>query len=514
MSSPSSSPAKWLGAVATALLLSGCAEDPADLPNVLLISVDSLRADHVSAYGYRSPFAAPGDHTTPAIEKLAAEGVRFDTAISTTSWTLPSHMALFTGLNDSLHGVVHNARSLDPAIDTLAELLKERGYQTGGFFTGPNLHPAFGFGSGFDVYENATGEELPEELFARTTTEENALSKIHNRSHHGLTSPRVTKLGSEWLAQAAKQDAPFFLFMHYWDPHYNYEAPADYGERFDAQYAGETDPTQFIYSRDIKSPRDMQHVLAMYDAEIRFTDDHIAFLLDQLDALDLTEETLVVFTADHGDEFYEHGKKGHQRNFFNESVHIPLVMRFPGRLPQGAVVDSLARIQDVMPTICELLDIAPPAYLTGTSLVEVIEGGAGPPAQALELALPRRDVHLSGLRNEDMLVVWDRVAGQGEYYDLRIDPRELKPFAFTDLETSDKLPVRMLREQLAELEVKRLELPRTPGHGDLDALPDDLAEGLDKAGYMGSLDHLDDEVAPEGLYPADGAAAEADDDRR
>lgn len=487
------------------LALTACSNDASRPPNVLLISVDSLRMDHVSAYGYRSPLS-PAERTTPAVERLAAEGALFTNAMTSTSWTLPSHMALMTGMSDTLHGVVDNARTLDPAITTLAERLKARGYTTGGFFTGPNLHPAFGFDHGFDAYQNATGEELPDELFGRSDEDTNALLKVHNRSHHGITSPQVTQAGSRWLAEAAAGEEPFFLFMHYWDPHYNYEAPEDYVERFDPDYTGDSNPGNFIYGHEVQTPRDMQHVLAAYDAEIRFTDDHITHLLDQLDELGIADETLVVFTADHGDEFYEHGKKGHQRNFFSESIRIPLAMRLPGAIPEGVVVEPLVRIQDIAPTILELTDTALFGYEDGVSLVDLMHGqGESPGPQALELYLPRRDVHLSGLRRTDMLVVWDHITESGEYYDLRVDALEQRPVAFTDLATSDKLPIRLLREQLVELEERRANVPRTQGHGDLDldTMDPKLRADLEANGYLGGADLIDDSGVPEGLQDSD-----------
>lgn len=485
-----------LFACAAALLASACGSDAPSHPNVLVISVDSLRMDHVSAYGYK-PTYAPHERTMPTVDRLAREGALFTNAITTTSWTLPSHMALFTGLNDRLHGVVDNAKSLDPALQTLAEALQANGYRTGGFFTGPNLHPAFGFDHGFDVYEDATDSELPEELFARTTDDLNGLLEVHVQSHSGITSPALTERGLAWLDEAADSGEPFFLFMHYWDPHYNYEAPQEYRDRFDPHYDGPVDAEKFIYAYNIRTPRDVQHVRAMYDAEIRYTDDHIAKLIARLDALGLTDDTIIVFTADHGEEFYEHGKKGHQRNFFSESVRIPLVIRYPHRIDPGTVVTPIVRIQDIMPTVLELTDTGVPAYATGASLLPLMEGAEeGPGPQLLELDLPRRDMHLSGLRDENMLVVWDHVEQKGEYYDLRVDMRELQPVVFDDLTTNDKLPVRMLREALVEQELLARELPRTAGHAELEVLPPELVADLESAGYLGALEEQADGPSP------------------
>lgn len=474
-----------VGAAVLGLIASACGTGAPLRPNVLVISVDSLRRDRVSAYGYRPRFA-PAESTTPAVDRLAREGVLFQDAFATTSWTLPSHMALFTGLEDGLHGVTDNTKVLDPAIETMAQSFRARGYQTAGFYSGPNLHPAFGFGAGFDVYENASGVPLDDEAFALASKQQDALLAVHNRSHSGLTSPEVNRRGLDWLGNAAEADEPFFLFLHYWDPHYNYDPPAEYEARFDPDYNGTASGSKFIYSRDIKSPRDMQHILSLYDAEIRYTDDHITSVLDRLDELNLADDTLVVFVSDHGEEFYDHGKKGHQRNFFDESVRIPVVMRWPKGLPAGTVVEEQVRMQDLFPTLAELADVGLPGYVTGTSLVALTRGGkAAPPAQLFELSLPRRGTRLSGLRQRGLYVVWDHTKQVGTFFNMRLDPRQLRPRKFDDLEGSKLPAARLLRERLAWLESQRSNLPSTQGHADLDQLPAGLEADLSAQGYLG-----------------------------
>jgi len=478
-------------AVAATILVSGCAETPADpparRPNVLLISVDSLRRDHVSAYGYRN-YLSPKVATTPAVDRLAAEGVRFDDAVSSTSWTLPSHMALMTGLPDILHGVVNNEKRLDPALSTLAELLGARGYQTGGFFTGPNLHPIFGFNQGFDTYESCSEVAMPIDAFQGTKNPDRL--HMHEESHGGLTSPALLERSMEWLNGAAAKDDPFFLFVHWWDPHYDYGPPQLYADMFDPDYAGDADATKFYQGGQAKTARDMDHVLSMYDAEIRYTDDHIAKLIDRIDSLGLAEETLIIFTADHGDEFYEHGKKGHQRNFYDESVRLPLVMRMPSELPAGEIVNRMVRIQDLAPTILDLCDVAAPTYFEGTSLRSLWDKTAAQdvvamsPIQVFELDLPARDMLKTGLRRKDVKVTWDYLQNMGEIFNLREDPKELHPRVFTDFETSEIPAVRFLREKLEELELRRADLPRTPGHTGVDDLPQDLADELAGFGYL------------------------------
>ena len=463
-------------------------------PNVLLISVDSLRRDHLSTYGYRNPLA-PQVATTPAIDRLAKGGLRFDDAVTTTSWTLPSHMAMMTGLPDLLHGVQNNEQRLDPALSTLAQLLGARGYQTGGFFTGPNLHPIFGFSQGFDTYESCSEVAMPVDSFQGTQNPDRF--QMHEASHKGLTSPALLERSLAWLDGAAAKEDPFFLFVHWWDPHYDYDPPKEYADMFDPDYDGDSDASVFFNTHQTKTPRDMQHVLSMYDAEIRYTDDHIGKLLGHLEQLGIAQDTLVVFTADHGEEFFEHGKKGHQRNFYDESVRLPLVMRLPGVIPAGQSTQRMARIQDIGPTILDLCDVAVPDYFEGTSLRSSWEPRdpdvkLEAPVQILSLDLPGKGIHMVGLRRNDVKVVWDFELQTGELFLLYDDPKELNPLVFTDFEDPAHPAVRFFKQRIEELEARRALLPKTPGHMGVDDLPEDLLKELAGFGYLDD-DHGDQE---------------------
>jgi arylsulfatase A-like enzyme len=489
---PQLSPVTSFCAVAVSIVLGACSNAPTGFsakgPNVLLISVDSLRRDHVSTYGYRNRIS-PSAITTPTVDRLAANGIRFNDAVSSTSWTLPSHMSLMTGLPDMLHGVVNSEKSLDPALLTLAELLQDRGYQTGGFFTGPNLHPYFGFADGFDTYESCSEVAMP--LGAFDGMENPDRLEMHEASHKGLTSPVLLDRSMKWLDEAAARDDPFFLFVHWWDPHYDYEPPQEYADMFDPDYDGDSDATNFYLGRETKTPRDMDYVQSMYDAEIRYTDDHIGRLVDHLDTLGLTENTLIVFTADHGDEFYDHGKKGHQRNFYEESIRLPLVMSLPGVLPAGIEIGRMVRIQDLAPTILEVCDVAAPTYFEGLSLRalwdETADQDSVPksPVQVFELDLPSRDILKVGLRRKDVKVTWDYTEGTGEVFNLREDPLELNPTVFTDFEDPELAAVRFLKEKLEELEARAKDIPRTPGHKGAGEMPVELEQDLSSAGYLG-----------------------------
>jgi len=478
-----------------ALLASSCGR--ADVPktkrpNLLLISVDSLRRDHVSPYGYRPAFAL-GQETTPAIAKLAEEGVLFEDASSTTCWTLPAHMALMTGMPGALHGVTDNRRQLDPAITTLAEALQAKGYATGGFYSGPNLHPAFGFGAGFETYENCSGKVLSAAAFdhALAGGDNSELVALHHGSHSGLSSEALLTQSGEWLENAADGDQPFFLFVHWWDPHYDYTPPGELASAFDPDYTGKQLGTNFLDVRRKPKARDLEHILALYDAEIRHTDDHIGKLLERLEQLAMADDTLVVFTADHGDEFFEHGFRGHQRTLYEEAVQIPLVMRLPGVLPAGKRAAGNASLQDVYATVADLLDVPAPNYGLGASLRTLWEDGDDGRTHYLELNLPHRDLQLSAVRSGYTKVIWDHGSDTGEIFDLRSDPLEQTPRKFRGLFDQSQVgspELALLRTELARLERSRAALPRTPGFSGDQELSESLADELASFGYLDGED--------------------------
>jgi arylsulfatase A-like enzyme len=334
-------------AVAALLAPAGCAKRRAP-PLVLVISIDSLRADHVGAYGYPKP-------TTPRIDALARAGTLFERALSSTSWTLPAHVALLTGVADSVHGVVQESRSLGPGLPTLAERLRARGFATAAVVSGPYLHPRFGLARGFDQYLNCMS--FLDDAFEPLPV---AGTNIHLDSHGDITSPCVVRRSLEWLGQ--QRDRPAFLFVHFWDVHYDYKPPRGYAERFEAAYEGKLDASRFEFNAAINKDmpaRDLEHLIALYDGEVAYTDEHVGRLLDGAAALG-RRELYLALTSDHGDSFFEHGQKGHQKDLHAEVVRIPLVFSGPG-IPAGARRPGPAHITDVTPTLLELLGFGAPA---------------------------------------------------------------------------------------------------------------------------------------------------------
>ena len=326
-------------------------------PNLLLISIDTLRADRLGAYGCPLP-------TSPTIDaRLAAEGVTFTDVYSQSPKTTPSHMTLFTSLYPSVHGIElwendGTGHVLNPAVHTLAEVLKNAGYATGAFTGGAQMDHSRGFDAGFDVYVE------------------------HGQKRRAL----------KWLGRHAGE--PFFLFYHTYDVHDPYLPPDEYVRLLAPDYRGHLLDTvhrlraqdssseeawmglsaRFWQNVDANDPRDVEFVARLYDAGIRRMDEvTVAPLLARLDELDLARDTLVVFTSDHGEAFGEHGRFQHG-DLYRETLHVPLVLRLPGRLPAGRRIASRVRLLDVMPTILALLGVPAPPAVQGQSLVPLLDG--------------------------------------------------------------------------------------------------------------------------------------------
>jgi arylsulfatase A-like enzyme len=384
-------------------------------PNVLLISIDSLRADHLSGYGYDR-------QTSPRIDELAQQGVRFSSAVTSSPWTLPSHMSLFTGLDALSHGVWQHNRRLASDVPTLTQALKASGYETGGVVAGPFLSASWGFGRGFDFYDDFSVGRLG-----------------GGADHRQITSPRVLDAAARWIGQwnDGARAKPFFLFVHFWDVHYDYRPPVPYDRAFETGYAGPITPVGYERNREIQKgmdPAALAFIESQYDGEILFTDDHVGRLLDALDALEVLDQTLVVVTADHGEEFFEHGRKGHRRGLYDEVMLVPLIMRWPSRIPAKTVVEAPVRLIDVAPTILEYVgvdsaalgDPGPPLY-SARDLSPLI---ADPNHEEMP-RLAFMDLHggqRQGIRTGDRKFIAEP-KGIAELYDIHGDSGELDNLA-------------------------------------------------------------------------------------
>ena len=268
----------WIFGATTLLGMGACGKAEPLPPNVLLISIDMLRADHVSCYGYARK-------TTPAIDALAQRGVRFEETISSAPWTLPAHAALFTSLSDSVHGVNEGVgAALAPDITTLAERFQTAHYATGGFYAGPYLHHAYGLGQGFDTYSYCV--DYSESFDADAVKDWGADPAAQRRSHHGVTNPGVFAATKEWLS-FVPENQPFFGFVHLWDTHYDFTPPAPYDSMFtNPAYQGWVTGQEFFFDPRIHAgmdAQDLEHLIALYDGEIRWTDAYVRKLQEELE---------------------------------------------------------------------------------------------------------------------------------------------------------------------------------------------------------------------------------------
>jgi len=395
-------------------------------PDIVLISIDTLRPDHLGCYGYARD-------TSPNIDRLASEGTLFETAISSSSWTLPAHAALFTGLADSVHGAVETDRVLAADRKTLAERLRAAGYRTVGFFSGPTLYPAFGLGQGFDTYVDCTSyPELSAAAAQRAGIEIG--SPLQMASMEDVTSERIYAGVQSWLNEnagdPAAASAPFFLFIHMWDPHFDFIPPPPYDTRFDPDYTGSATGRNFIFDKTVCAAmpkRDLEHIIALYDGEIAWTDLHVGKILADLAAGGRRASTLVVLLSDHGTEFFEHQSKGHRQTLFDEVIRIPLIVCWPGHVPAGRRIADQVRIIDVLPTIMQLAGLPPPDDVMGQSLVPLLNGAplAGDTLAVSELYSLGRAFR--AFRRPDRKLIRHELSGTSIVFNLRADPGEQRP---------------------------------------------------------------------------------------
>ncbi|MCP4092385.1 MAG: sulfatase [Planctomycetes bacterium] len=407
----------------------GTSSASGDQRPVILISIDSLRADFVSVYGHKPKFA-PDQATMPFLQELADNGVVFENASAASPWTLPSHMTLLTGMNPVEHGVRSRKFSLDKDIELVSDRFQQAGYKTGGFFSAPFLHPAWGFGRGFDVY-------MPSADYLGTIDAGNALSaagksdevvEIHHQSHtDNETGAQVVDRALAWLEQDKNYEDPFFLFLHFWDPHYDYFPPTEYAEMFHPGYDGDMVGDELMKLDRPISPDEMDHLKALYEAEIRYTDDQIRRLFARLEELGIADDVIVAIVSDHGDEFEEHGNRGHHLTLLEEVMHVPMVISAPGVIDSAKRVEASVSIRDAAPTLMDLAGLPAWTDRSGLSLRPLWEDEDIHREVSLDLLRPAKRMQLVGYRHGMLKGIRDVPKRTFTVYDLVADPGELSP---------------------------------------------------------------------------------------
>jgi len=395
----------------------------ANAPSVLLITLDTTRADRLGCYGHAAA-------QTPALDSLAASGVRFNQAFCQVPLTLPSHTSILTGTYPASNGVrVNGTNALGEGIPTLAEVFHRKGYRTGAFVAAAVLDDAFGLARGFDDYDD--------QLTSYTS----------NGKHAERRGDVVCDAALKWLSESG--DAPFFAWVHFFDAHDPYAPPEPF----------------------------LSNVSDPYDGEIAFVDSQVRRLLDWLETKDRTKRTLIVVAGDHGEAFEEHGETRHGFFVYTTTMHVPLIISFPSVLPAGRSVDAVVRLVDVFDTVIELMGWESPGGTEGSSLVAACRTGQAATLPAYgESEYPHIAYGWAPLRSLTT-TKWKYIdAPTPELYDRVEDPGELN-----NLAPQQGAAVSQMHRQLQTM-LKQMQ-PRATTSVSLDA---ETRKQLESLGYLGT----------------------------
>ncbi|HPA80909.1 MAG TPA: sulfatase-like hydrolase/transferase [Thermoanaerobaculales bacterium] len=414
--------------------------------NVLLITLDTTRADRIGAYGWAAA-------ETPRLDRLAREGALFEQTITPTAFTLPAHSSILTGLYPPFHGVrLNGGAALAEVQTTLAETLAGAGYRCGAVIGAFVIDQRWGLSQGFEHYDDSF-----------------KLAPDQRLDLAGVQRPadQVVDLGLEWLDQG--DGRPFFAWLHLYDPHIPYDPPEPFKTRFSGRGAS-----------------------GLYDGEIAFTDSEVGRVLDWLDERGIAEETVVVVVGDHGEALGDHGETEHGYYIYDATVRVPLIVRAPGSGAEGVRVSQQVRTIDVMPTVLDLVGVAPPQPLHGQSLLPLIldpEGGEPRPAYSESMAVNLQYgwSALYGLRTATHKFI---DAPRAELYDHAQDADEA-----TNLVRDEPALAERLRAQLAAL---RAEIEAGAPATEAADLDQETLGMLAALGYVGG-----DSAAPTGANLAD-----------
>ena len=459
-----------LRAAAAALALAACEAEPAPRPpNVVLVTLDTTRADYLSSYGHAE--GHPGA-ATPSFDALAADGVLFELALATAAVTPVSHASILTGMDPPGHGLrvlsAAGGYRLPEDVPTLATLLRQAGWSTAAVHSAFPVSAHFGLERGFDVFESF-------EVEIERTPERHRwdVERFQRRSDE------TTDLALEVLRDLPE---PFFLWIHYWDPHDAKRLP----------------PEEFLARQPADEDGWSQHSRLRYAAEVRWLDAQFGRLIGQLRQRGLYDDTLFAVTADHGEGLGEHDWQGH-RLLYQEQIHVPLILRLPGA-PAGLRVPQLVRTTDVLPTVLDYLSLATPRRLDGRSLRPLIEGAPDEPRIAYADQINGYDLNANILHrrpDEDFLyavtdgrwklIYYPNRPERSLLFDLAADPDE--EHGLWDQEPEQR--VRLLRELASRAPFVTAPFP--PETSDDEGARAAASAALEDLGYAGG----DEGPAPE-----------------
>lgn len=429
-------------------------------PNIVLIVVDTMGAQYIGK-------EVGSISITPEIDKLRSEGVEFTRAYSTSPWTKPAIASMFTGVLPLEHGTMHLRSVFEPKMAVMAELLGNVGYRRAGFVSHNLIGPKTGYKRGFESYE---------------------IIKFKGNIHNAVTSDQVTGMGSGWLTEKKKE--PFFLFLHYFDPHFNYQHHA----KFDLSSWYKGSVTSGMGFRDLRdrldtfNADDKRYLGDLYKEEIRYTDHNIGIFLKNLKEKGLDRNTVVILTADHGEEFFEHGSIGHTKTLYDELIHIPLIMSFPEKF-KAKKINMEVTIVDLLPTICELADTdVGPMKLPGISLLPWLLKSKSDDLKRdiiseVDFKSSAIEAHKVGIIRNRFKGIFDFISGSWEFFDLSSDPSEKNPLGedassvFQDLKSSIQQRVDQHKESELSGVIDAGQIPE-------EAVSPKEVESLRSLGYM------------------------------
>lgn len=379
--------------------------------NVILISIDTLRADHLGCYGYSK-------NTTPNIDSFRRDAVLFKETIAQAPSTTPSHASLFTSLIPSHHGAFFSMKQpIRQGIPTMAEILRDHKYQTVSYNGGAQVAAEFGFDRGFDIYSSNVGQS--------PDSEKAFLAKV--------------QAGIGWINR--NPGNKFFLFLHTYEVHHPYTPKREHLGLFEKDYSGElpasipVDLLRRINEGELKiDAADRDHIISAYDAEIYSVDESFGVLVNFLKQQNLYDDTIIIFTSDHGEEFGEHGMMGwHSHALYDEQLKVPLIVKFAGSRYVSEVIHQQVRSIDVLPTLLDALRIPIPGHCEGVSLLQWLRNSTAEELIAIsEQDRPGKNRPIS-VRTKRHKLYGDRL------FDLTADPSEQVNAAERNLEVCKRL---------------------------------------------------------------------------
>ncbi len=516
MTAPSTEP---LALALAAWALAGCGSEAAPeraaaRPNVIVVSIDTLRPDHLGCYGYERA-------TSPRLDHFAEGALLFEAAQSVSPWTAPALISLMTSLHPEAHGVMDApdpGRLADGAV-TLAEVLSDAGYATGAFTEGGYAKGDFGLEQGFDVYPRNRGDD------ANHTSNRRFPSRLKSNLERAFA----------WLEERGSE--PFFLFLQTYEPHSPLRAPESYVRRWRPDYDEAADHalasaaierwnaqrvvdpeglaairrhsyhcefSDTAFPKDGKALTDASREAGvsiakgeaaaipevvdwfrdLYDAEIRYTDDQLGRLWTWLAESGHGEDTIVVVVSDHGEGLGEHGRMGHGHVLYDELIHILFILRIPALIEvpfeRAGRIPDVVRLVDVMPTLLELLALDPGDLpLQGSSLIALLEGRKEP-----RLAFSHADrselTELYAVRRGGFRLIYDKLSGERWLYDLTSDPDEERDVAAEHEELADELQSALEAQMEQDAAIAGV-----LGEGGARGLEEDTRAELEGLGYMG-----------------------------